>query len=829
VSKQTTIATLKALAMSRIYKSNGSTEAPLLQDIKVELFLLPCALRTTDAKDTTVEDLGHSGANNELLNIFIVPMRSAFADEDKPQDLWAFECSNRGIATFLTCLKVLIAECRRKDSANRRMLKSLFKITHFPPALEALHTLKEDNKLNPYQVAILATCFRELALRMVPATLIGSKISFALQGSRQIFAWLEDENCGEANHEDDPEAALVRSVKLEENQAAAPGQATYQPGKRKEVVRLEGSGDSSASSSSTDVRQLRAVTVTVHMTCRENLKLLALALWGYYDGIENFYTDFRGSIDDPISHRRTAIPGHRQFSQLLMAANASQNYQLKPPKALDEALYNCITLSADGYVSQFGTADGEFKDAKKHMWNAVSGTVILDAEPGDDIAKALESIKKRRLQEGTWDVDEWGALPEARAADGNDLASPEEAIVICFDLSYSMNDPLGENWTGAPNDITKLTETKQFFENVIGRMLGYQLVKSYISVVTFSRSTRIRVVRQLSRITRQQEFADMVKDLSGSGTTALWDAIETAKDILIEFKRLNPKTKLRVIALTDGEDNDSVSTTPAALCRDLYDAEIVLDSIVIGSSSTTNLFKLSKHTGGYAFEPSSRLLLFQTFLLEPFLDISARPDIVRVPVDNYEATVPKPADMQTIFDFPPCRKHQLEEGNFVSLAAGGRFFATRSCPLSRQQSRTPLLGSRRVSQRVRPSSMVSPFTLSPPRPVSFDNSPAEASDRLSTLSDRSTQSVGRVYLSEISQMLTASGDQPFSSMEVYISETDMSYWKVVMEGPDGTPYASGAFLLSVSMSSNFPQVPPTVRFLTPILHPNVTKVCKSQG
>jgi len=61
-------------------------------------------------------------------------------------------------------------------------------------------------------------------------------------------------------------------------------------------------------------------------------------------------------------------------------------------------------------------------------------------------------------------------------------------------------------------------------------------------------------------------------------------------------------------------------------------------------------------------------------------------------------------------------------------------------------------------------------------------------------------------------------------MEVYVNEMDMSFWKIVLEGPPSSPYEGGTFLLYVHMTETFPQTPPVVRFITPILHPNITKV-----
>ncbi|KAK4112678.1 UBC-like protein [Canariomyces notabilis] len=51
----------------------------------------------------------------------------------------------------------------------------------------------------------------------------------------------------------------------------------------------------------------------------------------------------------------------------------------------------------------------------------------------------------------------------------------------------------------------------------------------------------------------------------------------------------------------------------------------------------------------------------------------------------------------------------------------------------------------------------------------------------------------------------------------------MGFWKVVMEGPEGSPYEAGVFLLYLDIGLDFPRVPPAVRFITPILHPNISK------
>lgn len=60
-----------------------------------------------------------------------------------------------------------------------------------------------------------------------------------------------------------------------------------------------------------------------------------------------------------------------------------------------------------------------------------------------------------------------------------------------------------------------------------------------------------------------------------------------------------------------------------------------------------------------------------------------------------------------------------------------------------------------------------------------------------------------------------------STWDVYVSETDMSFWKVVMSGPSGSPYEDGVFLLYLHAEDNYPVFAPKARSVTKMKHPNV--------
>jgi hypothetical protein len=342
-------------------------------------------------------------------------------------------------------------EAHCKPTVYRRFLKVFFQVTHFPPALEALNVLQTRNRLLPNAVMILASCFRELCLRMVPGCLIGGRFDAVLEGSRQIFAWLF-EQCGSTTETlDDPQTALVRSVRLEELGAefmeyyALPGKLlvsftiwiwdmeiepllkcsypTYKPNfllghqnstltnynsaERVEIVEFfaEGEGmlepyalgspanneddtsgagpsqtknsaqldqvprtgfpatsSNAAGSSPTKSGSTRKVRVTVHTSCVENLKLLAMAMWGTYDHVTNYYVDFRENIEDPLSHRRTPLVDAADFESLILVANRSPRFLMLSPLELTDRRAQGITLCKEGYVSLYS-----INVRKKHL------------------------------------------------------------------------------------------------------------------------------------------------------------------------------------------------------------------------------------------------------------------------------------------------------------------------------------------------------------------------------------------------------------------------------------------------------------------------------
>uniref|UniRef100_A0A1L8DT91 E2 ubiquitin-conjugating enzyme n=1 Tax=Nyssomyia neivai TaxID=330878 RepID=A0A1L8DT91_9DIPT len=54
-------------------------------------------------------------------------------------------------------------------------------------------------------------------------------------------------------------------------------------------------------------------------------------------------------------------------------------------------------------------------------------------------------------------------------------------------------------------------------------------------------------------------------------------------------------------------------------------------------------------------------------------------------------------------------------------------------------------------------------------------------------------------------------------------DNQLSHWQGSILGPPGSPYEGGKFFLYIVIPQSYPMLPPTVRFLTRIVHPNVSR------
>ncbi|KAE8350642.1 ubiquitin-conjugating enzyme/RWD-like protein [Aspergillus coremiiformis] len=81
----------------------------------------------------------------------------------------------------------------------------------------------------------------------------------------------------------------------------------------------------------------------------------------------------------------------------------------------------------------------------------------------------------------------------------------------------------------------------------------------------------------------------------------------------------------------------------------------------------------------------------------------------------------------------------------------------------------------------------------------------------------------RGYIPMVGYELAELTESPPEGITVELAnESDIYQWKVYMDGPEGSPYHMGRFLVKLSLPTEYPFKPPSVSFGTKIYHPNVT-------
>ena len=66
--------------------------------------------------------------------------------------------------------------------------------------------------------------------------------------------------------------------------------------------------------------------------------------------------------------------------------------------------------------------------------------------------------------------------------------------------------------------------------------------------------------------------------------------------------------------------------------------------------------------------------------------------------------------------------------------------------------------------------------------------------------------------------------EPVPGISAVPDESNARYFKVVVAGPEGSPFQGGVFKLELFLPEDYPMSAPKVRFITKIYHPNIDKL-----
>lgn len=118
------------------------------------------------------------------------------------------------------------------------------------------------------------------------------------------------------------------------------------------------------------------------------------------------------------------------------------------------------------------------------------------------------------------------------------------------------------------------------------------------------------------------QFEALVDEMKQRGMTAIYSAISHACRMLKPYHDFNPETDLRVLVLTDGQNNSGIS--PQQALQEVLAIGAVVDAIVVGDEPDANLRKIVAASGGSCFQIRSLSDGFELMEAEAVVSLRSR-------------------------------------------------------------------------------------------------------------------------------------------------------------------------------------------------------------
>jgi Mg-chelatase subunit ChlD len=149
-------------------------------------------------------------------------------------------------------------------------------------------------------------------------------------------------------------------------------------------------------------------------------------------------------------------------------------------------------------------------------------------------------------------------------------------------------------------DGSKLARVKEALKN----SMQYVNDTNYIGLVSYSSENDVTIDLPIDKFTAKQQalFAGAISDMEASGGTATNNALTVALDMAIKQEKTVPNAKIRILILSDGEQNEGLS---------LYDVKGLVNGLEIPiygvgfEANLSDLKQLSDINEGYCIDADS--------------------------------------------------------------------------------------------------------------------------------------------------------------------------------------------------------------------------------
>jgi len=342
----------------------------------------------------------------------------------------------------------------------------------------------------------------------------------------------------------------------------------------------------------------------------------------------------------------------------------------------------------------------------------------------------------------------------------------EEAIVICIDRSYSMGAPLDEVTLevvpGAINERSRMEAVKVMFYAYRDRLQQLE-AHHRIGLLQFDDEVEVLLGPPTDNL---DLFEAILDEMAKRGATAIFSAIYEACQQLKAIE--DPTVDLRVLVLTDGENNQGVS--PEDALEAAHEIGAVVDAIIVGDRPDSNLRRLVQATGGEAFQINSLGDGFELLEAESIVSLKARRGGAEKPLER-----PKP------------KLYEVEQKHLARKAPAAK---PTAAPIGRV---IDLGGSQGTA----------------------------VLDKIPNTNSRISGAVVKRLKKELASVVSGEGMAMLDGIYLFPSKDDITQWRALMEGPDGSPFEGGTFVLHISVPETYPFKPPRVKFETPVYHCNI--------
>jgi ubiquitin-protein ligase len=261
------------------------------------------------------------------------------------------------------------------------------------------------------------------------------------------------------------------------------------------------------------------------------------------------------------------------------------------------------------------------------------------------------------------------------------------------------------------------------------------------------------------------------------GQTAIYSAIIDAAKMLSRSYKPETKTDLRILVLTDGQNN--TGDTPEKALQAANEIGATVDAIIVGDNPDSNLRKIVAATEGECYQISNLGEGFELLEAESVVSLRAR----RGGIDK------SPFKLREMVNLMNVSVKTITQGTSVQ--------------------RAPVLAPDLAAQKVVDVTKI-------------DNNPSSI--------PASSASTKRVLM-EIKQVSSGSSNiwaHSGEGIHVFPAPDNIHFWRALIEGPPNSPFEGGVFLLNVIVPDDYPLRAPQIAFETPIYHCNVNdsgKIC----